>query len=603
MAVFRYNNIELQMVVVKQFSHEVVHDDSGSDFLYMKHVLEVEGRLNAHATSYLPAGDDGMPQQQDGQLPAVTEKAIRHALSEPRKPLFFSTGPNQDLLVSPALGRQRDAKDGPIPEVIAVSEMVGTGLFAIRVRVVTWLAECPADPPKPFVSCRWEQSHDIDKDFYTTITTSGVAYFRHDLIETAQINGYADFLRSQLIPPMPLWFRRESMWFAVSPIGDKIAFRVVDRRMPYSLGGPASEAGRRGVTTFESVYRQGTVQQTRGPAGITVATAGVIASLDVTVDGRPDSLHFDLITWGLTYAIQRMDLNNVPGKKGTIRNVQVIEYGHLKKVTIHFEVYYEPPDQASAFASLRWEYLGIDTVALFTNDGKNSQPPDNVRGVYRGVLFAQALQDACKQVKIPQAGGNFGGPDVGGDTYLDVEPIDIRTGIANNLPKQQNLWSIEQTTKGPFLDCYTEDHRTRQEFVVVGPVTGPDGSPPEIMYLASPVVTRKVRHTNERLNGKPILPAPVLQGDTWESLKLRATVVSPTPAEDGRALSYRAESEYEYVSMDGTGGPGDPIDMNVLPSTNIPYDSNNQLNDYRTGIIEPPGTGPAGSGGNPPPRP
>lgn len=247
-----YGGIFLEIITVKM--HREVHYQD-QDYLFTRHTLRVTAWYNPQATAYtLPqvgldvTGKPFNPQvfKNAATVGSITDVAIRHFLSLPRQSLLYVTGASQGMpfvgvvnLKSPdplSLGVDRDVTGGPFPKVNSVLQVTGSKTFYVDWEVSTDLNEGVGFTtafPSPLLSNRFEQTHEVDKHFWTTRTTRGTAVFRQDILAVRGLR--PDDLRSWLFFPVPPGFQRDSITVRQSPDGQSLNYEIVDRQTPMVL--------------------------------------------------------------------------------------------------------------------------------------------------------------------------------------------------------------------------------------------------------------------------------------------------------------------------------------------------------------------------------
>ena len=147
-----------------------------------------------------------------------------------------------------------DAKNGPVPVNVQVKQVVGTRTFLVYFEVLTWLAWQAADASEPSVlSHRWEMSHDIDENHFTTRTVEGSAVFRGDLLydQPGQPQRVPDDFRLRLLHPIPNSFRRTGIQVIAAGDGLSVRYRFQDVEQDANLGLTNP------ITRFEGYYKIG----------------------------------------------------------------------------------------------------------------------------------------------------------------------------------------------------------------------------------------------------------------------------------------------------------------------------------------------------------
>lgn len=196
----------------------------------------------------------GPAQMTQGTFGPVTDLAIRHQMMQARGWLFYAVGATP-IIVSPSANQDgseawTDAHNGPIPLSCAVKQISGTRSFLVDFAVETYINEAAlfASTASVLLSHRWTRTETIDQDFYSTITTAGVARFRTDrLLFTGAV---PDDFRFFLFHPVPPRCQRIDWNIEVSEDNSAIAYRLVDRLTYLRIAVP-------GITRIEAFQTVG----------------------------------------------------------------------------------------------------------------------------------------------------------------------------------------------------------------------------------------------------------------------------------------------------------------------------------------------------------
>ncbi len=128
-----------------------------------------------------------------------------------------------------------DAKNGPFPQVCEVTRIHGTKTWMVHFKVVTYVNECQNPRERnPLVAHRWTRYEDVDQDYFSVVTTQGVAAFRVD--ELIRLGKYPDQYRQDLFHAIPKNFKRESVFVEPSSDGCSVTYRIVDRQLAFNIG-------------------------------------------------------------------------------------------------------------------------------------------------------------------------------------------------------------------------------------------------------------------------------------------------------------------------------------------------------------------------------
>lgn len=231
MSYLKYNGIELEIIHTQEMRRETVLDPTGCQYLYTKWTIDVHCVLNPQATSYkdLPFSSS------KGQLPVITDRAIRDRLAQPRKQLTLKSGgpTGPTILECPAPGYTTDACNGPIPEEPAtVFSVHGTKTWAVRFRITACVNSCTSVPV--VLAHRWKRYTDCDQDYFSMLVTEGEVHFN-----TARMiadSAYPDDFRRDFNHIIPEDCKREKIEVIPSDDGASLKYRLIDRETAFHLG-------------------------------------------------------------------------------------------------------------------------------------------------------------------------------------------------------------------------------------------------------------------------------------------------------------------------------------------------------------------------------
>ena len=208
----------------------------------------------------------------------TTHQAIRHRLATPRGRLYIFSGPGMEsgtpqagekdppgkfspiIVESPSKDpetktvRPCDCKNGPFPKVLSIQMVLGDATtFMVDWSCETYINEGPdngVDPSGILLSNNFSQTHAIDDDSYTTITTTGAAVFRADLVQDLPMS--PDASRPLLFIPIPQGFVRENIVVTGRNDVTGVDYSFQDRQVPINFpAGPYS-----GAMKIAAVHRQ-----------------------------------------------------------------------------------------------------------------------------------------------------------------------------------------------------------------------------------------------------------------------------------------------------------------------------------------------------------
>ena len=226
------SSIELQILKTLHVSRHPVYD--GPTLLYHEWNVEVIGRYNPFATSYVAGAIGGNPIFRQGSDPATTDSAIRDRLMTPRRQLHLFIG-NSLLVSSPAAGFPCDPKLGPFPYRADILQITGDKHADLRFGIRFFVNPCTSvvNPTATILSHRWTQERIVDQDGFATLTTNGHAIF--DASKLQFFGAVPDEFIDGMLRPLEGGFRRDSVQVVAHEDGSELQYCLVDRQTPMSI--------------------------------------------------------------------------------------------------------------------------------------------------------------------------------------------------------------------------------------------------------------------------------------------------------------------------------------------------------------------------------
>lgn len=431
MATVRYNGIDLEVVEFQDYHREPIWD--GPTYLYSRHRFQCLAIYNPAATSYHLPTALAQPTAANGFRGPLTDTAIRHHLMQARRELTYRVG-NVTVLDSPGFNIDGnrfpvDAYNGPTPLAVDVVRVHGTKTFAVSFAVETFVNECYLfrDNPPALVSHRWRRTEDIDQDYFTTITTSGRAMFRTDLLFA--IGAVPDDFRVYLLHPVPDGFKRVQVHANATEDGAVLEYVCIDRMLPmkHSITGvsriEATHAVQTTAANFDKTIKELIMSPFTGGSFegmLRAAGSAIVCNLPMTnvivdakVWGQPHSSRKDLESTAIGIILNRIgkSLNPITeytaGKEISLMHDVAGKFVHchcslLTSVsTASFEgvgnkhnipavnIYFPDGSEATDFHD--------GTLLLTDTDIAGLEPPNHngSRGAYLKAIAAQALKTPC----------------------------------------------------------------------------------------------------------------------------------------------------------------------------------------------------------------
>lgn len=589
---FTYNGITLALTK-SNVSSEPIYSADGVDYLYTKYTININAIFNPQQTAY----SGNPPVATPGTLPPDTYNAVRHALSQQRQNLTFSSFTHNIISTTGV-----DANNGPTPKHLAINRFDGCQTYHVTYTIEVNLLECPNGSTDPLISNRYSQSHDIDREFYTTINTRGIAYFRTDILN--QAGTIADTFRNRLLPLLPYGYQRTNVDFRINTAGNIIEYDVRDVQKPYDLGDTSATGSGTFVTNADGFY---TVQSiSAGPEGM--PGGQVMATMNVKLWAARQGNNWTLTQLCFAVIGNRLPLGDIG--QGWIANFSISQslVERFADVTISMKLNANPGAAAPVIGGANFFGLKVPDANVFGSfGGVNPSPPydQGTRGDAKLLMLSSLLRDACSTPQVAGV-GTYGGTSPSVNSGPSPQ---VTTTPTNILPSKNSFYSSD-TTRFPYpsaeINSYYETHEGVYQAPVAGPqpspsnptspVSGSGGTPTSsILNLHLPISRRRVEWTVERIGDRPKIPS-------WNSSnvneRLMKKTINPMDVQltiDGSTTIYRISGEYiyalvndfntyEYLLFDIPQWISIPYGQQALP---LPAGGSNTSNYVVGGITDP----------------
>lgn len=290
---------DLRMTVVKTISVEREQIlDQRSTYLYTRWRGSFVVTYNPGAESFRREGN-GNPFARAGQMPVVTDIAIRNHLSQPRGQLLMVSNGVQVVSAPQSMFGTLppcDAATGPIVRVGSIVQISGERLWQIQLEIEAAVNEFPAQSSQtanPIISNRWSAWSSTDWQHLTTREYQGTVIVRGDMLRLDQVmqrqgvTGQLDSLRLAFAAfSVPAGFQRTSVRVRVYPDGNAADYWVTDTEQLWnkSNGCPAirievqdsswEHKGSAGVAAVQAVGGAGTGAMTGAMIGMAGGPGG-----------------------------------------------------------------------------------------------------------------------------------------------------------------------------------------------------------------------------------------------------------------------------------------------------------------------------------------
>jgi len=346
--IVRYNNVEIYNCRIREFRQDVVYDDSGTDYLYTRFSITVEGIVGTHETgpgTWLIHGEQKEPVERE-----TTQKRLQDlfiALREPRKRLTILVRnirlvngewrivDDVILDVYPADTTEqyvtRDFKNGPQPQEFRILSIMGSRLCSISWRVDCCVLQRPDDqyqresthgwppdnPDPTILSNRWSVEEAFDVNFAITRTIRGC------LVQSKPFSLTSFTQRLLCWPALEPGFRRESCRFAFREDGTRLDYEIVDKQIKDAAPWPC--------TTMQVTHRR------RVQDGVTC-----LAGVQITLTAPPVVPRYMLVRRAVQIAdffLKIRQRANSYGSAWLINNCEIVEeFGEECRVSLNLEI-------------------------------------------------------------------------------------------------------------------------------------------------------------------------------------------------------------------------------------------------------------------------
>ena len=608
MSTLTYNNITIGLTRTLGIMHEPIRGDDET-YLFTRVTIDVEGIVNGPPNPSQNGSDLGSIDGTIGNPISDTMRAIRHQLLQERRLLVYNVGDSPTpMIVAPGFDADGnlypcDANNGPTPGNLVINRVDGVKTFHVRFRVSCHLLECPgltSGPPSALLSNRYAQTHSIDSNWFTTVSTSGQAFFRTDILEASQ--QVADHYRDVLLPPIPKGMKRMSITIVATPSRNALTYQCIDVERSFDLGDTGPTGSNSNITDVQANYSVGSTGQAGAPVMLNTAH-----SMPVMVMGSKAASTWTLVKAAFTILQAKLPISDP--SRGFLSQISINANLTGRSITLQATMILSPQNVNMI--------PGIDVGALREDNtfapqgGLNPAPPSRggTAGTYQNEALTSAWKSACEGPRKPYEGGVATAND-DPDSSANTGPI-VTTTITDDLPTFSPGYSYEQV-RFPFteyhIDSVIETNTGVMQVPIAGKLKSSDSSSTstyslsdqsgtdsadddqpdsEIITLGRPTQRKVIEWTAERVGASPIVP-PAQPSDP--NLVLIDSgyiqVTEPSLLADGVSLSYRVKGRYIYAlkknlkSTDSLPYPAPPWQAHVYGELAL------EQSDFQDGIID-----------------
>lgn len=537
-----YNGIQLNLSRIEAFESETVYDPDEVDRTYNHLRIRCSGIAN-------PAVNLGSFNN------AAFASYLRVALMEPRRPLTIAFNGVPTVNIT-----EPDANNGPNPLFVRVYQFEGNTIY-VDFEIEAWEAACPASDVV-VTSNRWTQATDIDADGYTTLTSTG-----RITLNSNRTTDNADAYRGIPFPVhfQPQGFQRVSQHFSISSDGTELDWTCVDREV--LLVPPAykdADGNLRNITRWEGQWEEGSSLENWGGTVIQ-------GNLSVKAWGQKDTPKNLLLQFCLKVLAARR------GTPSYIKSYSITEGLSENSVAVNAEVI--------TFTLKTYAIFGIQGTSVFANtldiyESGSGYAKIGDRGNAGLWLIVKDIVATCDS-KTTLAVKAVDSPSNQTPTYAGNVP----TKGTKTLDTQRNY--VKQDSN-PYLTTQIETQVvTNNGQIQLARASGDVGTESFIPTLNSRITKKIVRFKTSRLNAKPQMPKPEIEGCTLLSAKI--TMADPTILSSGVDRIYGVEGQYIFAVSNPINIGVDTIVMPHQIADNLPLSDSTQnyiaQSDFITGQI------------------
>ena len=597
-----YNGVKFHNVTTRQWSHETVFDESGTDAMFVRVRFKVEGILHtqgATGSGSAPSGIwapawIGLVNGSSVTIPADLSQgyaSIRDRLWQQRKKLTVTMGGKTMLDVDPCTSetRLRDVNNGPKTHNFEIAHVCGSQVLKVTFDVEAALCPCPPDTAcatkvPDVLSNRWSVSETIDDAWFTHRTI-------HGRLRLSRPNVTADAYRQMVLPVLEEGFRRRSFEWTQNATGLEVDYTLTDQQIVESAPYPALK--------MSGTHTESTQD------GLTYVSA-----VQIRMEGAPGSSKPEMLAQAVRVAEAKLgdltQVNIVKGKDdGILRilnNLQISEtIGETNCVDIAISLRSVPKLDAKGMTKEVWQSLNLASIGKLDplpaatglaawNPNHSMTPPawgDRVSENYQhtktpaaSFLLACYLQSPCAGSHSIGGSGQASGGSPGQSGSSGSDPrypreISGQKSDSANLPESPSASLSSGHASAPYNYCTEE----RKHHTIAGrlqlPLASKDpqdsqGKTCFVAQLCEPQARLEIVLDHERVGAMPNVPEPK---DSFKIGEVEATLLKtwlrtqpPNPLPGSTGAVYRVGAFYLYA-LSRPLKPTEEIYLGRLPAT------------------------------------
>ena len=556
-----YNNVVIRNCMTRTFQTDVVPEESGTDKVLERTLIEVVGYLHLDDTAGLRISGVTIPQD---NIASAYEELARLLLVY-RASLTYSL----DGVTMFECGLNEDAEGGPKPQSLKILKVIGSRCLQVSYSIMTSKTGCEGDGPGSevrVISNRWSAEESFDSMHVCSRTISGTLRVSRPASDKYPIN-----FRSLVIPPRVRGFRRDSI--KIEQGRDQVTLKYTFTDVMAHAAAPSPAVAWECVHTAETADGATFVTQCR-----------------VKLTGAPTVNRRALFARCAQIIENRIGPLNTHVGQTTIQSLRFIDHLDVPVVEAEAAVRFTPVASA-----LKWfsDRAGTDLSSGGTLLPSYNEPDGDIParrifpavsgydpGIWPdplaaspgyGVAFAMFLQQPCSdEHDVPgtdaQPSAGYSAPAI---TVTD-EPVTDQDGSSEitDSPGDKPLYSEQQLSA--MYPVYTLDSEWDIEHntVQVAYAATPDDEQDDCGFfpIARKKCRRIVRLVAERIGAWPEIPEAKDLSPDIILVRSRIMPSAPRTTPMANALIYRVEAEYTFGYRKA---PTDEFDAGNLPYVDV----------------------------------
>lgn len=588
-----YNGVQLVNVLTRQFDQTCVYDESDTDLVNHRFIVQVEGTLHnlsyeqsethpdgKHHHGIFPIGTYGSPQQ--------VMAAVHAQLMQPRGPFIYKQGDEVVLSVHGFAETslfESDVSNGPKPRSCNIRHVAGLQCYRVEFTIELNVVKCysseqqtsahgnttdpAAQSDSRVLSNRWSIEETKDENLYTTRTWDGVLRVRNS-------GFFPHEFRYLVVPHLQRGYKRMQQRFVQSADGLWLRYTIVDKQMHAAPPDPAVDWS---ATYSETLTNNATIR---------------ISNMTVSLMGGPTANKRALLSAAADVAMARLNglADRIAGISNNaemwIHNAMFLHHEHENRVELRVTIQ-RPAKDTDTILSLAMDGVGAPLVLPNhpSYDPKAWPVPTLFDDNSPAAMFAIYLQGPCS----PQHGitGALQGQVQQNPDRIQQAPENAEYYQSNDSEPPQDagkLISQDQYLGFPYTFIEMDNRYVSDSGYIQLPLARKEANndyaeSTRVFRLHAPIARRIFTMRAERVGKWPDLPRPdEVKIDPNNQEPITETLLhkemipdNPELLPDGRGYLYKIQAKFVYalsrepVWTEKLRAPSSPVDTSTPADT------------------------------------